>query len=190
MVAEFGFFVWIWEEQRSRFNKESSVKRTGQLALRLVDSDSAQVCALPAFPPSSLSTWYGWLWFCFRIRIWKVTQQFVSSSFPALYSILLLACLPSYGFFLFFSEAVLCISLFSAQLSPSPSLSFSLSVACFLSGPRWTYFSSNSFRQRVISSLKDSTSSILSSQTFLRNISCISSMTSHSVIWFSDSIQL
>lgn len=42
--VKFGFFVCIWEEQSSRFIKEPSVKRTGQFALRSVDSDAAQVC--------------------------------------------------------------------------------------------------------------------------------------------------
>lgn len=95
-------------------------------------------CSLPAFPPSSLSTWYGWLWFCFRIRIWKVMQQFVSSSFPPLYSILLSACLHRYGFF--FPPKLSSVFVF-ALLSLSPFLSFSLSVSCFLSGADWTYIS-------------------------------------------------
>lgn len=75
-----GFSVPIWEERSARFTSESSVKRTGQLALCLVDSDSAQVCAPPAFLPSCLSTWYGGLWFRFRIWMSEVVQQFVSSS--------------------------------------------------------------------------------------------------------------
>lgn len=71
----------------------------------------------------------------------------------------------------------------------SVTLSFIFSVSCFLPCPRRTYVSSNSFRQHVISSLKDSASSSLSSQAFLRDVFCISSLTSQSVVWFSDITQ-
>ena len=129
-----GFFVWIWEERSSRFIKESSVKRTGQLALCSVDSDSAQVCALPDSPLSSLSTWYGKLWFGFRIRTWKghaAVCLFILFPFNTVFC--------SWRV----SEAVLFISPFSALLSPSPFLIFSFlySYSCFLSGPLLTYIS-------------------------------------------------
>lgn len=127
VVAKFGFFVSIWEEQSSRFIKESSVKRTGQLALRLVDSDSAQVCALPAFPPSSLDFALG-----------QESERSCSSLslHPFLFYTVSCSLLVSLLREPFVPETVLCISLFSSPLSLLPLLSFALSVSCFLSGPR------------------------------------------------------
>lgn len=181
VTAKSSFVVWFWEEQSSHFIKESSVKRTGQLGLCQVDSDSAQVRALPAFPPSSLSTWYGWLWFCFRIRISKVIQQFVSSSDP-LYTVsrswrVSLILMDSF----FFLQSCPLYFVFSL-LSFSSFLSFSLFLV-FLSVPLWTSQSLNSIRQHIISSLKDLP---LSSHTFLRNVFCVSSLTNQSFIWFTD----
>lgn len=96
--------------------------------------------------------------------MWKVRQHFVSSSFSPLYSILLLTWLSSYGFH-FFSQMLPSVFLVSVLCSlSSPLLSYSRSVSCFLSGPLWPYIGLNSFRQHVITSLKDSTSSSVSSQ--------------------------
>ncbi len=50
VVGKFGFFVWIWEEWHSRFIKESSVNRTGRLALCLqIQTLLKSVLCLPFF---------------------------------------------------------------------------------------------------------------------------------------------
>lgn len=70
------------KERSSGFIKEPSVKRTGQLGLRPVDSHSARLCAQSAVSPSSLSIWYGRLRFSRRTKTRKVVQHSDYSSVP------------------------------------------------------------------------------------------------------------
>lgn len=120
------FTAWSLEMQSWRFIKETSVKKTGDLALCSVDSDWTQVFARPAVP-SSLSSFIS---FHFRRKIWKVVQQFVSSV-------------------LFFKSIFFHVSSFFAWLSLYFSFflllllchdSFILLSVRFCSDPEFTYF--------------------------------------------------
>lgn len=76
------WYLWNLKERISGFIKEPSVKRTGRLARRPVDSHSARLCAQSTVSPSSLSVWYGRLRFSRRTKTGKVVQHSDYSSVP------------------------------------------------------------------------------------------------------------
>lgn len=134
--------VGFWEEHRSHFIRESSVKRSGQLLLCSVRWDSAQVCS-PTCRSSFISLRSVWM----SLILLQDKKNLKGHAAVCL-------IVPSPFWFShsgrFFS---LLMDSFHPALLPVPPL---LSVSCFLPGPLRTSIRRNPWRQRVISTFKDS----------------------------------